>query len=481
MPADLAGCVRCHATTVDAAGTVVAGGTHANGRVEGQYDVDCLACHRGVAGGATVRSSHLGAEPALDLCRTCHGAVQQQADGHYRLPSDPSFPDATCLGCHDGEGQALGGRTPPVLLGWTDTAAGDFHGARAGAGSGGTLKAPYGRGQDPVPCGACHDEHASANAFLIAASVNGTAIPAAAIDRAGVGAEVLCAACHEGERHGSCSGCHAVDPEPPGSPCFWCHGHEGIVRWYPPEACDGCHTINQPATEYVPPVVTSLTVSGVTATSATIRWYTGELATSWVEYGVGTAGSAVGGIDIVYGHAVTLTGLSPSTTYVWRVRSSDPFRNVTTTELRTLATIAADAVPTPDLAPVDLAGAYAPSTTVVAGLRWYLVTAPSGTAIEYEVQLAADASFTVPASADLAAIDATLATGNSGWIAGTPAPDGSAAVRFDVTLTDLPQDDCVSTQPAIYWFRVRARDQTGKVSEWSAPASFAAMAWQMIC
>jgi predicted CxxxxCH...CXXCH cytochrome family protein len=482
VPADLRACAGCHATTVDAEGEVIAGGDHLNGRIDASQD-RCTSCH-GTIGGAGARSSHLAGAEASS-CPTCH---QPSPDGHFRLPAL----DASCVACHDGDGEVLSGRTPPPLPGWNDTRAGDWHGARAGTGYGGTLEAPYARGQGPLACTACHDRHASANAFLFASTVNGTAIPAATIDRAGVGAETLCSACHAGERHAGCISCHDADPEPPGAPCFSCHGHEGIRNWPPPAgghyfgSCDHCHGGWAPTPEYAAPAITQgPAASGVTATSATMRWWTGEKATSYVEYGVGTAASIAGDDALVNAHVVTVTGLRPSTTYVWRARSSDQFRNVTESPLQTFTTCGPDDVPRPDLATVS-AGTVTPNTTVVATLLWYGVTAPSSTAIEYEVQLASDPTFTFLQDADLGRTDATLATGNSGWIPGAPTQDSSwpprPALGFDVMLTNLPQDDCMSPpDPNVYYFRVRARDQTGKVSEWSTPGSFTAMAWDEWC
>jgi predicted CxxxxCH...CXXCH cytochrome family protein len=539
VAADAAACVRCHADTIGPDGALVAGGAHMNGLPEGRHDdpwmiatsagfhglaarqsfqscqgchgvsaggglgaacaechgtggeVSCASCHAGVLADGAERSSHLAAGPASGTCRTCH-EQWPKADGHYQLPADAATADAACRSCHAGTGATLAGDAPPVLVGW-DAPAGDFHGARAGAGFGGTLKAPYTRGAPPLPCQACHDEHSSANAFLLASTVNGTAVPAGAVDRAGVGAEVLCGACHDGERHGPCTGCHGSDPVPAGNPCFWCHGHEGILQYTAPDAgdhsgmpgpgCAHCHSPKAPPpTELVTPALWEApSVSGVTATTATVRWSTNEPATSYVEYGIGTAGHVAGEAGLVGRHEVTLTGLEPGATYVWRVRTADQFHNVTRTAPQTFSTPAADAVPRPDLAPVS-AGTVTPNTTVVAALLWYPVTAPSDTTVEYEVQLAEDAQLTFLANSTLTRVDPTLATGNSGWIGGTPTTDGLSparpALKFDVTLTNLPQDDCSLPVPdsTTYWFRVRARDQTGKVSDWSAPRAFSALA-----
>jgi predicted CXXCH cytochrome family protein len=387
-------------------------------------------------------------------------------------------------------------------------------------GFGGSLSAPFARGQSAVACASCHDFHSSANAFLLAATVNGISVPAATIDRAGVGAQALCNACHEGERHEVCKTCHKelwltdgeyswfegapTDPAPDGSACFYCHGHEGIRFMavsspaYPASghpfglsgqsraqpACSHCHSgWAPPATEYVAPVLSSApAVSGISATSATITWTTGEQATSYVEYGVGSAGFVAGDDAFVTTHALTLSGLTPGTTYVWRVRSSDRFRNVTETALQTFTTTTAAGVPAPDLAPV-YAGVRVGTHTTTAALLWYPVTAPSGTPVQYEVQLASDPAFTylVNGSVSGPAIPGST-VGDSGWVSGTPATyGGRPALSYPATLTNIPQDDCSDYVPNVYYWRVRARDAQGAVSDWSPAGTFGVFAGDPWC
>jgi hypothetical protein len=251
------------------------------------------------------------------------------------------------------------------------------------------------------------------------------------------------------------------------------------------EGCDHCHSTWFTPVEHVPPAFSVVPVaSSITATSATVRWSTNEGATSYVEYGVGTAGRVAGDAALTWQHVVTLTGLAPATSYVWRVRSSDQFRNVSESAAQTFTTYAADALPAPDLAPA-WASATVPSTSTIATLLWYPVTSPSGTPVEYEVQLASDPGFTTLSNADLLAGDPTLSTGNSGWIVGTITQDSSypprAAVGFGVTLTNLPQDICADIQMNVYYFRVRARDANGTVSDWSTTGTFDVWASDPLC
>ncbi len=483
---DRAFCQSCHGQALDGGFVGVA-----CSKCHGSGPSSCTTCHRQVAAAGS-RSSHFAgvAEPG-DNCQGCHDPSPLPG-GHFLLPAGGSDPSALCAGCHAGQGQTLGGQAPPLLVGWTDAVNGDFHGARAGTGYGGTLLAPFVRGQAPLPCLNCHDPHSSSNAFLLASTVNGTAVPGNAIDRAGVGAEGLCNACHTGDRHGTCASCHGADREPPGSPCLWCHGHEGIRFWTAPGntmngtvGCAHCHGFWQPQTEYGAPSFSQApAVAGITATTALVSWRTNVPATTYVEYGVGTAGLVVGNGSMAYDHVVTLTGLAPSTAYAWRVRTSDQFRNVTLTAVQTFTTIGAQEVPRPDLG-YTWAGTRVPNTTAVATLKWHPVSAPSGTAVQYEVQLASDPAFTYLVNAVLSPVDGSLATGNSGWIDGTPTTDGTFPTRptlgFDVILTNLPQDDCIWWNPNEYYYRVRARDALGNVSDWSATGWFSAMAGDPYC
>jgi hypothetical protein len=72
-------------------------------------------------------------------------------------------------------------------------------------------------------------------------------------------------------------------------------------------------------------VITNVTATGITSTSATLTWTTGQPSTSQVEYGTTTG---YGSLSIrnsgpVTLHSVTLTGLTPSTVYNSAVMSAD--------------------------------------------------------------------------------------------------------------------------------------------------------------
>ena len=542
-------CLNCHDVSRHTSGTVRLTTGDA-------FDSGCIACHAGNGHTLGARTPPLLVGWDDLVSGDFHGDRQGTCRFDVLDPNGVRSTGKGGLACPAGQPQPPSALriTPHSGLAWTcDLETVDAAGARIGAiatgqpcpsgtilngscndanraacypttlvtrGFGGTLAAPFTRGQSAMGCKTCHDGHSSANAFLFASTVNGVTIPPATITRAGVGAQALCNACHVGDRHEMCKACHretwttdgeyswfegaVVDPAPDGSACFYCHGHEGLLRMdvatpaYPTSghpfglagvskaqpACTHCHSSwAPPPTEYAPPVlVQGPTVTGVSATAATVSWTTDELATSYVEYGVGTAGFVAGDDGVIQLHAVTLTDLTPETTYVWRVRTSDRFRNVTESVLQAFKTLSTGAVPPPDLAPVN-ASVRVGTYTTTAQLVWYPVTAPSGTAVEYEVQLASDAAFTYLVNAVFSGPGVPgLTVGDSGWVSGAPAAAGGRpALSQPATLTNIPQDTCLEIVPNVYYWRVRARDQAGNVSDWSAPGSFGVFAGDPWC
>jgi hypothetical protein len=79
-----------------------------------------------------------------------------------------------------------------------------------------------------------------------------------------------------------------------------------------------------------PPVISGVEIGEPAATTVTITWATNEAANSYIDYSLDrsyvlSAGSSL----MVTSHSVTLVGLSPSTQYYFRIRSSDPSGNQT--------------------------------------------------------------------------------------------------------------------------------------------------------
>lgn len=85
------------------------------------------------------------------------------------------------------------------------------------------------------------------------------------------------------------------------------------------------------------PIISNILASNATASTVNISWLTDEASTSEVEYGTSQSyGSTTSDATLVTNHSVTLTGLSSSTTYNFRVNSSDSSGNISRSANRTL-------------------------------------------------------------------------------------------------------------------------------------------------
>ena len=96
------------------------------------------------------------------------------------------------------------------------------------------------------------------------------------------------------------------------------------------------------------PSISATTVSATTATTATISWTTNIAGDSYIEYGTTASyGLRQGSTILATSHEVALTGLSSSTLYYYRTRSSDANGNLAVSASGTFTTessVSADAV-----------------------------------------------------------------------------------------------------------------------------------------
>jgi hypothetical protein len=90
------------------------------------------------------------------------------------------------------------------------------------------------------------------------------------------------------------------------------------------------------------PTISSVASSNVTGTTATITWTTNETSDSQVEYGTTTSygNQTTLNASLVSSHSQNLSGLSPGTTYNYRVKSSDAAGNLATSANSTFTTTA---------------------------------------------------------------------------------------------------------------------------------------------
>jgi hypothetical protein len=96
----------------------------------------------------------------------------------------------------------------------------------------------------------------------------------------------------------------------------------------PPRVSANQTLVTQTA-DTTPPVLSSITATNVTSSTATITWTSNEPSTSQVNYGTTTSYGSNSSLNsnLVTQHTTNLTGLAANTTYHYRVRSSDAHSN----------------------------------------------------------------------------------------------------------------------------------------------------------
>jgi hypothetical protein len=112
------------------------------------------------------------------------------------------------------------------------------------------------------------------------------------------------------------------------------------------------------------PVISNITSSGVMSGTATINWTTDQASTSVVNYGTTTGyGTTSSSAALVTTHSVTLTGLTPSTTYDFDVASANA-ANTTTTSTNGTFTTTSNSAPPPVISYLSYWGITASEATI---------------------------------------------------------------------------------------------------------------------
>ncbi|MCC6484366.1 MAG: family 10 glycosylhydrolase [Armatimonadetes bacterium] len=122
-----------------------------------------------------------------------------------------------------------------------------------------------------------------------------------------------------------------------------------------------------------PPQISGVGVNSVTNTSATVQWTTDQAASSQVEYGITAAYGQSTSIDNtpVTSHSMALTGLLPSTTYHFRVKSTAPSGTSTSSDY-TFTTYGPPGIS-------DIQSAPSPTSAVIT----WKTAAPSDSIVKY--------------------------------------------------------------------------------------------------
>jgi hypothetical protein len=124
-------------------------------------------------------------------------------------------------------------------------------------------------------------------------------------------------------------------------------------------------TTQIPDTE--PPVLIGVpNILGVTDTTVTITWETNEVATSGVSYTDGQAYNLVTDNALVTAHTVTITQLTPNTTYTFTTSSRDAVGNGPTLGAPIRATTAAE----PDITSPNISDISTAATLISAEIEW---------------------------------------------------------------------------------------------------------------
>lgn len=190
-------------------------------------------------------------------------------------------------------------------------------------------------------------------------------------------------------------------------------------------------------TDLVAPIISSVVVSNVKATTADVTWSTDELSDSFADYSISPStafGTTVSSPSFMTGHTISLTGLTPSTTYLVRVRSQDVYSNIGSSN--------------------NGGAGYSFTTTGGPAISAVAVTEVTDTTATIEWNTDKDASSLVFYSTNSTLSGATQA-GSASLVGGA----GVAGVwQHSVTLTGL-------TQQTKYYFKVRSLDTDDNIGE----------------
>ncbi len=155
-----------------------------------------------------------------------------------------------------------------------------------------------------------------------------------------------------------------------------------------------------PTPDSTPPLITNVSASGITASSATITWTTDKASDSEVDYGTtSTYGQRATLAQMVTTHTVSLSGLSANTTYHYSVKSTDTGNNLGVSPDFTFIT------PGP---PVISVLAPASVTSLAATITW-TTDKPADSQVEYGISTS---------YGSLTAVNPTLATAHSQVVSG---------------------------------------------------------------
>ncbi len=188
-----------------------------------------------------------------------------------------------------------------------------------------------------------------------------------------------------------------------------------------------------------PPVITNVQSTNIGTSTVEVTWTTNENSTSQVEYGTtsGYGSASAADATLTGAHSVTLSGLTPNTTYHFRVKSADASSNLATSGDNTFTTAVDDNTAVLAVTGIDATRTYAVADgTFENGWAWtFHVTVPTD---ETQLRMKFDdflgsPSGTIPVAGNLRFYSPQSSDANATTSAITIA--GSGAFSAPMTLT----------------------------------------------
>jgi hypothetical protein len=176
-----------------------------------------------------------------------------------------------------------------------------------------------------------------------------------------------------------------------------------------------------------PPVISSIATSSVTTSAAMVTWTTNEVSNTQVQYGLTTAYGSQTTLStaLVLSHGAQIIGLSPGTTYHYRVLSRDAAGNLGVSADQTFTTATVTDTTPPTISGIATSGVTTSSATVT-----WTTNEASNTQVEYGLTTSYGSQTT---------LNTSLVTSHSAQLSGL-------------------------TAGTLYHYRVKSRDAAGNLS-----------------
>ena len=199
-----------------------------------------------------------------------------------------------------------------------------------------------------------------------------------------------------------------------------------------------------PPPDTIPPIISNVATSNIKAANTTITWVTNEPANSQVEYGASTSYGSTTPLSgtLELSHSVNLSGLSPSTTYHFKVKSADGSNNQAQSQDYTFTTTATPAHLTLTL------NIPAQTLNITAGNNKVVISAAAGTSngsapgqVRYTWRCTGGTlNVTLNTPTDSRTVEWTLPSSNGGYqVTVTATADGYTSAETSGTVTVVPE------------------------------------------